>query len=309
MLNTMLSLDEVGALASTHYALGDITQLKIIRRGMNDSYHLEAGGNQYVFRVYLNHKYFIESHDDYLFELEFLDHLHASNIPVIAAIRTKNDKLLEYVDTDLGRRAFALFPWAKGESLTRETATPEAFSVLGDTMARMHMAADSFKSTLPRYRLDFKYLADEPIEIMTDTKLKHGDDPAFKETLEEIDDLRAEIEAVDELKASVNQIGNNNHEFGLIHADLHPGNCHFDGLEVSVFDFDHCAFGWRAYDIALYQSLPTEFYDAFLQSYTDVRPLSDAELNALPAFLKLRQLWDLGDIIATEAMREAPKAF
>ena len=41
--------------------------------------------------------------------------------------------------------------------------------------------------------------------------------------------------------------------YGLIHADLHVGNILYhpdDGF--CILDFDQCALGWRAYDVATF---------------------------------------------------------
>ena len=52
--------------------------------------------------------------------------------------------------------------------------------------------------------------------------------------------------------------------------------------------------------------LPEPQRDAFLQGYETLRPLSQGERDCLPIFLKLRMLWDAGDILATEALRANP---
>jgi Ser/Thr protein kinase RdoA (MazF antagonist) len=37
--------------------------------------------------------------------------------------------------------------------------------------------------------------------------------------------------------------------FPIIHGDLHGGNGHFAGpRQLTLFDFDHGGYGWRAYD-------------------------------------------------------------
>lgn len=39
--------------------------------------------------------------------------------------------------------------------------------------------------------------------------------------------------------------------FGLIHSDLHLGNCKFHKDKVQVFDFDDCGWGYYLYDLAV----------------------------------------------------------
>jgi Ser/Thr protein kinase RdoA (MazF antagonist) len=68
-----------------------------------------------------------------------------------------------------------------------------------------------------------------------------------------------------------------------------------------LFDFDHCGFGWRAYDLApFYQNsaAPDEErrkWAAFLSGYEEVRKLSTSERDSLPVFKACRALWDVGD--------------
>lgn len=64
---------------------------------------------------------------------------------------------------------------------------------------------------------------------------------------------KAEIESltpIDELVANVKALNKEHGAYGIIHGDLHPGNIHFTETDhITLFDFDHCAYGWRAYDL------------------------------------------------------------
>jgi len=60
--------------------------------------------------------------------------------------------------------------------------------------------------------------------------------------------------------------------FGFCHGDLHGGNAAFDGDTITMFDFDCCGVGWRAYDIAVYRWLldmrsTTSNWKPFLDAY------------------------------------------
>lgn len=81
---------------------------------------------------------------------------------------------------------------------------------------------------------------------------------------------------------------------------MHGGNNFFtpDGA-ITVFDFDHSGFGWRAYDLAAFLwGAPPERRDAVLAGYEALRPLTAAEKALLPDFLRVRAIWDDGDISA-----------
>ena len=42
-----------------------------------------------------------------------------------------------------------------------------------------------------------------------------------------------------------------NSDFGIIHADLHLGNFFFDGLKLTIFDFDDSCYHWFLYDLTI----------------------------------------------------------
>ena len=85
----------------------------------------------------------------------------------------------------------------------------------------------------------------------------------------------------------------------MIHADLHLGNIHFvDDTTFAIFDFDHCAFGWRAYDLApLRMSFDDARWEQALAGYERHAPVP-AGVEHIDAFTKMRMLWDIGDILA-----------
>jgi Ser/Thr protein kinase RdoA (MazF antagonist) len=88
--------------------------------------------------------------------------------------------------------------------------------------------------------------------------------------------------------------------FGVIHADLHPGNILIDGERLAVIDFDDAAWGWYAYDIAVvlvnYQDGPdlAAFERAYLDGYRGVRPVAPELLAHVPMFRLVRGLAQIG---------------
>ena len=102
------------------------------------------------------------------------------------------------------------------------------------------------------------------------------------------------------LAAALARLGQGPDIFGLIHADLHPGNVLIRNGRLTVIDFDDAAFGWRAFDIAVavtrHWGRP-DFPDilrALLEGYAMVRPL-DRDTEALaPMFCLIRALSVIG---------------
>jgi len=299
---TPLTSDEALSIINQHYALGDIDYCMFIERGFNDTYLVEAGQKKYIFRLYLTGKYFIESNDAYRFELDFINHLDTQKVPVATSIPTVSGNLLGVTQFEQSERAFALFHYADGLSLRRDSVTVEQGFQMGVVLANLHLAANGFESDLERYKLDLKYLVDEPIRLITEGE-KHP------EPSQDIRRGRHIIEKLQPIEAYVERIkslGTDGDKFGIIHADFHLGNMHFRGNELTVFDFDHCAYGWRAYDLAVANyCLPKAQRTSMLEGYESRRTLSTEERESLMDLGNLRNLWDIGDILATDNLRQA----
>lgn len=306
-MNSLLSPEEVIALVQKNYALTDVESCTLIARGFNDHYLIATKNEKTIFRVYLNNKYYVDSFDAYQFELDLLEHLHSNGIPVANPLPRDSGELLGYTDTGHGKRAFALFTYVEGVRLSRDSIFPTQSFQLGKTMAQIHLAANSFNTPLKRYRLDQTYLIDEPLKLIEARTKTSGENANTDERLMRAKHIVEKLQPLNHYIDSLNNINVENDEFGIIHADLHMGNVHFLGNNPKVFDFDHCAYGWRAYDLAIAYYLPTAIRDAMIEGYESVRPLSDSERTSLPDFANLRNLWDIGDIMATETLRDMPQ--
>jgi Ser/Thr protein kinase RdoA (MazF antagonist) len=114
------------------------------------------------------------------------------------------------------------------------------------------------------------------------------------------EDRRLVLAARDALHARLSALPLDPVVFGMIHADLHPGNLLVREGGLAIIDFDDAAFGWRMYDIAValtHQQTAPDFAavrNAFLVGYREVRNLPEAEAAQLPHFLLVRDLVQLG---------------
>ena len=96
--------------------------------------------------------------------------------------------------------------------------------------------------------------------------------------------------------------------YGIIHGDFHQDNILLHEGDLLLVDSESFGYGWRAYEIAYYTSgnfsgwvfdPQTEAErqrrrDAFVETYTAARPLSEAELASLPLFGAARILLAMG---------------
>lgn len=112
--------------------------------------------------------------------------------------------------------------------------------------------------------------------------------------------------------------------FGLMHGDIHPGNFHYDGKELTIFDFDDAAYNYFIHDLAmvLYYSVlfttwtaeeKTDFARKQLQvlrkGYEYEHRLADSWYESLPLFLRLRDIGLYGTLQKKFKGKDMPDNF
>lgn len=147
---------------------------------------------------------------------------------------------------------------------------------------------------------------DEPVRLIEEGAKAENPGSELKELVLHGQRTIKELQPLEHYVSCMERIGKSEGKFGIIHADMHTENVHFHGDTLTVFDFDHCAYGWRAYDLALVYSVPENHREAIYAGYESKRPLSAVERDSIRDFAALRNLWDIGDILATMDMRAEP---
>ncbi|OYV48855.1 MAG: hypothetical protein B7X10_02540 [Burkholderiales bacterium 21-58-4] len=85
--------------------------------------------------------------------------------------------------------------------------------------------------------------------------------------------------------------------YGLCIGDVNPANFHTDNNRITVFDFDQCGYGYRAFEIGKFFSSirnhgeKQELKEAFLKGYRHIRPLSRLEQESIPLFEIISVIW------------------
>jgi Ser/Thr protein kinase RdoA (MazF antagonist) len=189
--------------------------------------------------------------------------------------------------------------WIEGEVLDDFLASPDRagerplwFHRLGALVARTHLQSEAWTPPpgFARTRLD--------ADGLMGPAPRWG--PFWDHAALTAEDRDLVIRARDVLHARLSALPQDLAVFGMIHADLHPGNLLVRDGDLAIIDFDDAAFGWRVYDIAValnYQQAAPDFAavrDAFLAGYRQVRDLPEAEAAQLPLFLLVRSLVQLG---------------
>lgn len=272
-----------------------VQQCHLIRRGLNDNYALRsADGTRYVARLYSIRPRGGFNVD---FEVALLAHLAAKGVGVAAPVLAADRRAHIQLQFPEGPRALALFHHAEGAI----PDTLDEFELTGRTLARIHEAARDYAGPPSQYMLDGHHLAGRTLVYLK----------AYPELGAELLETyhRLVHRLLEELAAA---------EGGLTrvvcHGDTHGFNNHVDtdaaGTKKAVFfDFDDAGPGFLAYDLSV---LPWSYlfrkglkapddtlrerWMHYLRGYrAGGGEVSEFDLAALPLFIQLRHLWNLGE--------------
>jgi Ser/Thr protein kinase RdoA (MazF antagonist) len=269
-----------------HYEVGIPTECKLLARGLNDTYVVVSESGKYALRIYRNEW---RSESEILFEQDALLHLGREGVSVSKPILRKDGRIAGRVTAPEGPRHVVLFQYAQGDPQTYEDEAEEESYLYGKSVARIHAATDTFRSSHHRFTLDLDHLLTLPLQAC-EPFLAHR-----KEDWKYIEGFAGRLRSI------IQDFPSDRLEFGFCHGDFHGGNAHVDkNAALTFFDFDCCGAGWRAYDIAVFRwsarlrGKEKERWPSFIRGYTDQRPLSEIDLRSIPYFVAIRHLWILG---------------
>jgi homoserine kinase type II len=252
------------------YGIGALTSCKGIAEGVeNSNYLVQTEAGRYILTLYEKRV----APKDLPYFLVLMEHLAARGIHCPLPVPDREGRNLR----KLAGRPAALITFLDGVSVRR--ASIEQCASLGNALGRLHVAGESFQRT----RANSLSLSDwgplaNAIGERADTIIRGLSG-----------EIRKELAHLD--KAWPRDLPQ-----GVIHADLFPDNVFFLGQEVSgLIDFYFACTDMLAYDIAIClnawcfesdASFNITKARAFLQAYEGVRPLSAAELAALPTLAR-----------------------
>jgi homoserine kinase type II len=252
------------------YAIGALTSCKGIAEGVeNSNYVVQTEAGRYILTLYEKRV----APEDLPYFLSLMEHLAAKGIASPLPVRDREGRSLR----ELAGRPAALITFLDGVSVRR--ASLEQCASAGEALAKLHLAGEDF----PLRRENSLSLAAWPPLFAAIRDQADGIIPGLAgEIGKELDYLEAHWPA--ELPS------------GVIHADLFPDNVLFLGNEVTgLIDFYFACTDMLAYDIAIClnawcfetdASFNVTKARALLQAYERSRPLSPAELDALPTLAR-----------------------
>jgi len=273
------------------YNIGELLEFNFIRTGLNYSYLIQTTNGKYILRIYRNQWRNIE---DISYEVDALLHIFSYGAKVSVPIADFKGNYINQITFPNELFYGVLFSYAEGE--IPEVTEDSSFS-LGEILAEIHMFSDNFYSSHKRsYNIDIFHLIDEPMEYLTPLISLH----LPKESCSLIFSIANYIK---------DKLSNFQLEIGFCHGDLHDWNVHSCNSLYTVFDFDCCGFGFRAYDIAVYwwnlkMNYPKKeeaCWRAFKDGYESIKTISDADIESLPIFVMARRYWLAGILLKNPA--------
>jgi len=274
-----LAADALAASLETAYELGAVTACQLLHRGLNDSYLVEAERGRHVLRVY---RAGWRTADEIAYEMAALEHLGGKSVAVSLPVRRRDGELIDWLPAPEGSRAAVLFTHAPGRELDGSTQDSRRY---GRAVASVHAATDDFETGHARFAVDLDHLVTQPLTAIRPF-LRHR--PA---DLDYIETLAASI------RRRVAALPAGEMDRGFCHGDFHGDNAHIEDDTVTMFDFDCCGPGWRAYDIAVFRwrwgddETGEARWAAFLEGYRSLRPIGETDLAAVPLFVAARAIW------------------
>ncbi len=278
-----------------HYDIDPPHVCRFWHRGLSDVYLLESASQSYILRI-CHHHWRTGSEID--FELNLLSFLASHQLPVSSPLRTKDDHLSLGIQAPEGERYAALFPMAPGNVVVGDLNISQSW-VLGEVVAKLHHIGHGFTPIAHRFVLDLDYLLDQSLQAITGFLRHQPQDWHY--LLETCAGIRTQLESLP-MEAPY---------WGICWGDPHSGNVHFTPTnQPTLFDFDQCGYGWRAFDlakflqVALQTGLSRTVREAFVQGYQSFIPLTNLEYKCLQPLVQTAYIWSWAIQVTTLTIQD-----
>jgi len=276
-VRSLLSPEALGAEVECTYAVGHVERVVLLRSLTNDVYQVTAAGEKYVLKVY-GHGW--RSFGEIAWEVDLLDHLSASGLPVDPAVLRADGEAIGTIAAPEGRRHTVLVPFAGGKK--PDGPSPDLYQEFGRVMALLYQVSNSFVPRYTRRPLDLAHYL-EPALVLIPPRLVHRPE-----------DLEFVLQLVARARERITVLAPEL-DWGICHGDVSLDNIHvLDDGRIILYDLDLGGPGWRSSDpygvmMWLVRGTPQHF-KAFLAGYRQVRPLTEANLEAMAWFVPIRLL-------------------
>ena len=262
------------------YGFSNLTG-RLLLHGVSDTYILDGQSDKYVLKVYRqSHR----SLDEIKGEVELLRILTERRAKVSSVIPDKYGEQIQAFNAAEGIRHGVLFSFAPGASVY--DLTDQQLTVIGHEMAFNHNITSQITLSYERKPYTIQTTLIQPLALLRPAFQGYPEGYAYLESLAQ------------QVMKKMDSFDTSTFGQGYCHYDYLPKNFHFDKDDnLTLFDFDFAGPGLLANDVAsllvhfffhtLQGKISTEEakrqFGLFLTAYREVRPLSDAEVAAVPS--------------------------
>lgn len=255
---------------------GDIHSLKLIASGVNVVFRFNKQDKGYYLRIThpsLRSRMTVET------ALDFLRHVNKMQAPVCEPIKSGLNNWIEEL-THLDTTYIAtVVKEVIGEKMKIEDKERSVYLACGQSLARLHQAAESY-----RPNTTFKYFTWQMLWDEIRARIKKEDFILHK--------------AYQQVDEWLKTLSSSNVDFGLTHGDYWTNNIIWDGKNAYTIDFDNPIYHWFMTDIACLFSgffdYPYEqrrqYLDWFVEGYRSMRPLAQQWLDNIAMFMLMKDL-------------------
>lgn len=293
--DSTLSADALTERVLRRYRLSGQVVCRFFRKGICDTYRVEAGDREYYLKVY---KAVRRTRLDVAEEVRLLNYLARNSISIARPVVRQDGRYVSRLAAPEGTRYAVLFEAARGDA--DDGGNPRRIKALGEMVGRMHRCADQMRGLYRRSHLDMRHLVDDNLLVIA---------PLLAHRSVDFNLIRR---IADVCKVRISQLlSTSKPEYGICHGDLHGGDvCYDQNNKPLIFDFDSSGCGWRALDIGVFlasddwMDMTPEAEDrrqhrlaVFLDGYSSIRKLTASELSVVQLGPPIRHIFLMGHVL------------
>ena len=268
---TQLGSAELAEVAEA-FELGPVVRHHTIAAGtINSNFSVETERGRFFVRVNEG-----KAEVDVAWEARLVAALAAGGVVTPPPIVARDGRPYAPLASERGKWV-SVFPWRGGSHLAPNDVTAESAEKLGAALAQLHVAGLAQPTSWRRGSIyDHDHL------VARYARFSNGIDPALAKAVDILGEELARAAEAASTRRRATQ--------GLIHGDLFRDNVLWEGGEITaILDFEQASGGSLAYDVAVcindwcWTGAPElGLARALLVGYQRVRPLPDADREALP---------------------------
>ena len=263
---------------AAEYGLQNV-QCRFMVRGVGDTYHVNTQAGPLILRIYRHGQRTLPQIQA---EVELLMALQANGVPVSYPLAALSGRYIQAFEAVEGTRFAILFTFAAGKP--SQQLTHAQLVSLGHGMAQFHNVSSTIQLSNNRWEYNVDTTFAKPLAAIKYALADDSENYAWLQTMANL------------ATAKLIQVNTSLFSKGYCHFDFLPKNFHFEDDKITFFDFDFFGHGWLVNDVmTFWQHLTLDVYtlrmareDAdkafatFVKAYRGYRPLSGAELAAIP---------------------------